>query len=515
MHRTLIRALLAPAVATLAIAAVAPVASSQKLATKSYVDSQNGYEVNPPDKWDIVPVQPNMTELGVLARIESDELFLDLLIVRAPLDPEGQPIGFLKRLGFFYGDEVMKRTTSLEDEIVEIAKLQVHHQQVRVDDLHNANILFDVWAFPLKNATIELVYSIDADDKKAKRWLQTFQRSAKSFEVVEIEALAKPDEHSSYDSILAFHAEEAARTPGWRALPTPSKKYVIKTSSDNQRFLDEVIERLELSRELYERDFPPQVAMDVVSVVRVCATEEEFHRYGQTGGGVAGWYNPGTKELVLYDGKNIDRNMSYAVMSHEAFHQYCHFLFDQSEAHRWFDEGHGDYYGGAEFDRGRAKITPRMPAGLDRLSIIRDMMTQGTYKPIPEHINYSHPEWQSQGPSNVSCYAQSWSLVYFLREGTLGNVSRKVWKDEYAQIIPTYSKTLFEGFQEAYEEARKERMEKAEKDGGTVVLERERPPLGEAKKQEIWKKAIEASWGPIDFEQFEADWVLYVKKYLE
>ena len=58
-----------------------------------------------------------------------------------------------------------------------------------------------------------------------------------------------------------------------------------------------------------------------------------------------------------------DRNSTYAVMTHEAFHQYCFFLFDQSEAHRWFDEGHGDYYGGAKFSGRRAKITSKMPAG--------------------------------------------------------------------------------------------------------------------------------------------------------
>jgi hypothetical protein len=64
---------------------------------------------------------------------------------------------------------------------------------------------------------------------------------------------------------------------------------------------------------------------------------------------------------VLFDAVSVDRNMTYAVMSHEAFHQYCHFLFEQSEAHRWFDEGHGDYYGGVEFKGNKAVITSTMP----------------------------------------------------------------------------------------------------------------------------------------------------------
>jgi hypothetical protein len=205
--------------------------------------------------------------------------------------------------------------------------------------------------------------------------------------------------------------------------------------------------------------------------------------------------------------------MSYAVMTHEAFHQYCFYLFGQSEAHRWFDEGHGDYYGGAKFKGSRATITPKMPGGLDRLSVIREMVRTETYKPVEEHVNYNHGQWQSQGPSNVSCYAQSWSIIYMLRQGMLGKVNRKIWKQEYAEIIPKYVDTLYAGFQMAYEEIREARAGKDDDEGEEEVINRFN--LKPSQKQKIWTAAMEASWGQVDFEQFEEDWLTYIDKHLK
>jgi len=233
-----------------------------------------------------------------------------------------------------------------------------------------------------------------------------------------------------------------------------------------------------------------------------------------------GWFNPGSTELVLYDAKEIDRNMSYAVMTHEAFHQYCHFLFGRSEAHRWFDEGHGDYYGGMKFDGQKPKITVHMPGGLDRPPVIREMLQLDTAKPLAEHLNYNHQQWQNQGPSNVACYAQSWSIVYMLRQGMLGNVNPKVWHKEYAQILPAYIDTLRKGFEQAYS-AEREKRSKGKAGGqdttsaGADVIELDSSDLGPEVIKRIWKEAMDASWGKVDLTQFQEDWKLYVKKFLK
>jgi hypothetical protein len=371
----------------------------------------------------------------------------------------------------------------------------------------------DTWLIEHGASKVGLIATVAEHDKQAKSWLATFERAAKSFEAIAASAESKGTGSTYADRLEAVGAE-AERTPGWRVVPTPSQKFIVTTSCENQKFVEEVIVRLERSREIFEQDYPPPPDFTHVSIVRLCAKEEEFHRYGGTGGGTAGWFNPRTTELVLYDAKEVDRNMSYAVMTHEAFHQYCHFLFGRSEAHRWFDEGLGDYYGGMKFDGQKAKITARMPGGLERLSVIREMLQMETARPLEDHLNFDHAQWQSQGPSNVSCYAQSWSIVYMLRQGMLGNVNPKVWRKEYAAILPSYIETLRAGFAQAYEKERARRT-KGKDAAAAEALELDSSDLGETVVRDIWKDAMAASWGKIDLAQFEEDWKLYVKKFLK
>ena len=73
----------------------------------------------------------------------------------------------------------------------------------------------------------------------------------------------------------------------------PASAISIKPDSDDDKFIDLVIARLEKSRDLFEIDFPPLKPILHVSIVRICAKEETFHSYGGTGGGVAGWVQPG------------------------------------------------------------------------------------------------------------------------------------------------------------------------------------------------------------------------------
>jgi hypothetical protein len=104
-----------------------------------------------------------------------------------------------------------------------------------------------------------------------------------------------------------------------------------------------------------------------------------------------------------------------------------------------------------------------------------------------------------------------------LREGTLGHVSRRQWKDEYAGIIPNYVSTLYAGYQAKYAEILEERKAKAEEEGEELEeedLEITRADLNEEDKEEIWKAAIEASWGQIDLDEFEKNWLQFIQKNL-
>lgn len=500
----------------------------EKLARKSVDCPSEGFKFKPLANFDVIPVDTGRGGDHVL-RMAKDQSTVTVFACGNPEVKDAEKGKSVAKKARRSVESVIaslgKRGLSKKvikdpkvDETVEINGLDVHHLQFSWMAYKDVEVGLDVWTFPLDHADIHICYFLeDGIDKKDAKVLL---RSAKSFDFIDRVTDVEVDTSKrTYASQLAWAEQEAAKTPGWRAIGTPSERFVILTSTDKKAFINTVIERLEVSRDVFERDFPPPAGFDAVSVVRICANQEQFMSFGVVPRGVAGYFSPSSVELVLYDNVEKDRNSTYAVVSHEAFHQYCHFLFNQSEAHRWFDEGSGDYYGGMKIKGGRGKITPKMPAGLDRLGVIREMVRTDSYTPFEDHLNFNHQQWKNHnGPTGVGSYAQSWSIIYMLREGALRNVSRKVWKDEYAEIIPNYVSTLNKGFEDAYEKIRKERIAKAKKRDRELDpddLNVNRFDLDPRDKQKIWKAAMAASWGKIDLEEFEANWKLYVQKFLK
>ncbi len=530
------------ALALLIVLAIGAPVEAQRVSREYYDDAHNGYRFRGPDDWRNIPPQPNELEFGIVCKMEGDEKLLtvsgktystkpELLVIlfrEHEVSTEEPTEGGLrdrvsnerKRMAitdflpkFFGGLRDLDMANPIDTGTVKVQKDLVGQRKTWKGFSGVMEMVIDTFTFPLEKADVCMVFWIPEDHYK--KWGRVFEGCAKSFERTVGTGPIEVVLDGSYKNALAYQTEVVARTPGWRVLPTPSQKYVVVTSSTNTRFIDEVIDRLELSRALFEKDFPADHALEHISVVRICGTEEEFHSYGGTGSGVGGWFSPRTTELVLFDYKDINRNATYAVMSHEAFHQYCHFLFGESEAHRWFDEGLGDYYGGVEFKQGRAEITKKMPAGFDRLGPIKSMVQTGDYAPLRKHLNYTHQEWQNQ--KQGFSYAQSWSIIYMLRQGMLGNVSNKVWKPEYASIIPNYMAALHEGHKKAYAEILAEREAEAQAEG--EVLDEEDRKIGRfdlepERRKLIWKEAMDASWGKVDLREFEENWLTYVKKHL-
>ncbi len=509
-------------------ASAASPAPFQKLARKSIECPSEGFKFRPLGGYDPIPVDTNSGGFDVLRLSKGAETMTVLSVANkeAKKVEKGKSVAKKARpsaesviMGIGYIGLTKKKFKAAEvDETLEIEGLDVHHLLVNWTRDKTEKRGLDIWIYPMDHADIYIVYFLtDEIDKKAAK---VIRNSARSFELIDRVAEVEVDISArTYASQIAWAEQEAAKTPGWRVIGTPSERFVILTSSSKKAFIDNVIERLEVSRDVFEADFAPPEGFNAVSVVRICADQEQFRSFGNVPDGVAGYFSPRSVELVLYDNVEEDRNATYAVISHEAFHQYCHFLFNQSEAHRWFDEGQGDYYGGMKVKGGRGKITPKMPAGLDRLGIARELVRTDTYTPLEDHLNFNHKQWSnSNGKTGVGAYAQSWSIIYMLRQGALRKVSRKVWKDEYAEIIPNYVSSLTKGFEDAYESIRKERIAKAKKKGKELdpsELRVNRFDLDPREKKKIWKAAIAASWGQINLEEFEENWKLYVKKFVK
>jgi hypothetical protein len=551
------RRVLAWFVLSLTLGLLAAPAHAQRAGSKYVEDTTHGFEFKPLKDWAGIPVTQELKASEVIARFSSETIRVKLpnnaiadtkaevylFTFETPDAVTGGEAGGLRsRAGgetrrptieewvprmFDFRDfkEEGLKDPILEPEDEKLKKgLVARHATYGANSPNGYRLVIDCWTIALDDFDLVYLYVLPDQKRDNKKWLKAFESSVKTLRLIEkVAGPKRVSQASSYEDQLAFHKAEAEKTPGWTAVETPTKNYIIKTSSDDKGFIKDVIKRLEASRRVFEQDFPPSQEMDHVSVVRVCKNQGEFSQYGNTRPGVAGYFNPGTTELVLYDNKNQDRRATLAVMSHEAFHQYCYFLFDRSEAHRWFDEGHGDFYGCYEFKGRKATPTAHMPGGLDRYQGAKTLVREEKFKPIFVHINYSHQQWQSQGPSNVSSYEQSWSIIHMLRMGALGKVSRKVWRDEYGEIIPNYIKVLHEGYQEAYAEQRAEleaQLEDLPKSDKTAELriaietQLNRPRVGEERKLLIWKAAMDASWGQVDIEEFEEHWMEFVSNHL-
>lgn len=544
MHFTLRRtALLLPLAALLAVSLGSP-ATAQKVERKEQEFPEHGFKFKNLEDWTRIPLSSDASSIYALRfEQESRGQMLDAgLIVysyeaekavsddgekkddeeegrrRRPRQRQPELLEVLQDtfsgLGTLEGEPTMEEELEIDDLKVVHKRYDWEYEDVFRDGRTKVQPrCLNVYTYALPHATYHFVYYVIYEEFD-RRWERAVETSAESFERIERVVPEEIDiSERDYASQLAWAEQEAARLgDGWAVEGTPSERFVILTHCDDHDFVKEAINRLEVSRDIYEEDFPPPPGFDAVSLVRICKDREEFQKFSGMGGGTAGYFSPQSVELVLFDNVSMNRNSTYAVLSHEAFHQYCHFLFDESEAHRWFDEGHGDYYGGLDIKGRRGKITPRMPGGLDRLPTIREMVSQDKTFPLEEHLNASHGEWQSGG---VPSYCQSWSIIYMLRQGMEKNVSRRYWNKEYADIIPNYTSTLTQGFREAYAEILADMEEQAEKRGkeltpGERKINRFR--LRPDKKEEIWKKAMEASWGQIDLAEFEEKWKAYVEK---
>jgi hypothetical protein len=252
---------------------------------------------------------------------------------------------------------------------------------------------------------------------------------------------------------------EKGKIDGWDVIVSSKKQYVVLYNTDNGRnkvLAQEIARQIELIREqLYEKQFPPSKPITAVSVVRVCGDAKEYHRYGGPGGS-AGYWNSAAEELVFYDAsraKKIDSD-TLAVLYHEAFHQYIYYSAGDIAPHSWFNEGHGDYYSGAQLHGRTFKIEPfRWRTGIIKNAVAhgpREKMevegpdgkkhvqyaADGGYTPLADFVKFTQRQYYSYPGI---CYAQGWSFIYFLREIV---PKKRAYREKWGHILDRYFDTL-------------------------------------------------------------------------
>jgi hypothetical protein len=256
---------------------------------------------------------------------------------------------------------------------------------------------------------------------------------------------------------------EVARSGQWKLHETPHY-FVISNNHDDQ-FIDEALERLEAIRQVFVGFYPPalverlrgaaasarQAALQVpaqaqpaegaeprTSVVRICATREQYRSYGGPEG-TGGYFSARSGELVLFDDKQVrGRDATWSALAHEAFHQFIHESFGELRPHPWYNEGHGDFFGAFEYAHQRFQLARSQ----ERIRCVQDLIREGSAAPLSELVRWSKQEYYGDNPLKLEaaqCYAQGWSLVYFLRTG---KERARGWQPAWDEILDTYLEVL-------------------------------------------------------------------------
>lgn len=287
-------------------------------------------------------------------------------------------------------------------------------------------------------------------DSPRGRLGQTIDRMLASAELLkdgegEIGDSKRRDKHA--DTPERQKALEAAKrniegSRNWSYFTT--ENYIVLYSWDpgqrsgSENFSRRLAKGLERMRKLYMEYYPMREDMKMpYSVFRVCATYSQFQKYGGSPPGVVGWFSPRSKELVVFQGGDSrmrKRGYVETVTYHEGWHQYCNAYFNGAEVHRWFDEGHGDFFG-AHLPGGRY-------IGSDmRYKWVKLMVNKGDFVPFKDIVRWPRSRFYGN-PRTAYFYAQAFGMIDFLRFGH--RMGKRDFDPAWSGILETYRKTMLE-----------------------------------------------------------------------
>ena len=345
---------------------------------------------------------------------------------------------------------------------------------------------------------------------ESKRWAKfeaAFREMSRSFRGVEVEDNRTPlaANASLRDQKRAELEDKISRTPGWKLYE--SANYFIISSNADKAFLDELMQRLEAIRTVYEQDFPASKAkalrdqipltttgaaaatakapdpngppapkadgddgedegddgakkdgkekpkrppppepdfalsqeLSKCSVVRVCKNAEEYHAYGGPPQ-AAGHWDDNARELVIYDDRaNGGKGDTWITLNHEAFHQYIYYFYGNLAPHSWYNEGTGDFYSGYTLKNNRFTLEKN----LWRRDTIKEAIRSDKFVPLRELMRFSQKEYYGRNKLQAHpavCYAEGWSLIWFLRTGKKNRA--KGWDPKWDTLLDDYLKAL-------------------------------------------------------------------------
>jgi len=348
-----------------------------------------------------------------------------------------------------------------------------------IDEIDCAFVAYEYKLKP--DLDVVAVFFGPGDEKHWSKYESPCDAMGKSFKTVEVAAGATPAARSAAprDQRRAELEKEIAKSQGWMLYETPNY-FVISAKNDDREFIKELMDRLEAIHSVYEEKYPVALAMEMrelvkkreaaappdpkdekkpgepdvtvagtavdpaalasCSVVRVCKDHEQYSSYGGPPNS-AGYWSSNQHELVIFDDQgNGGRRNTWAVINHEAFHQYIYYFFGELAPHSWYNEGTGDFFSGYQYEH--KKFTLKAFDWRERT--IQENINKGTFVPLKTLVRYTQAEYYGNnklGLGGGENYAQGWSFIYFLRTGAK---SSKCWNPAWNTILDVYLRTLVE-----------------------------------------------------------------------
>jgi hypothetical protein len=281
--------------------------------------------------------------------------------------------------------------------------------------------------------------------------------------------------------------------PGWAYFQTKNYLLVYDQAVKPDRVKTIAVQIEAIRKDVYEVLFPPDRPVTAISVVRICKDKVQYMSYGGPPSS-AGYWMWEAQELVFYEDVGAKKD-SLRVLNHEAFHQFIFYSVGSIAPHDWFNEGHGDFFAGFNFNS-NGKFVPARFAW--RQGEIKGAIGTKKYIPLQIFLQYTHEQYY--GPLMGQNYAQGWSVIWFLR-----TQQNPEWKG----LLETYFTTL-KG--EVSKWVNDEIAAKKAKNDGSYTDDwkpGKTPPDIEKSSQRNAYNAVFGSWDAKKWDRFEKEWKEY------
>jgi hypothetical protein len=328
---------------------------------------------------------------------------------------------------------------------------------------------------------------------------------ARSLRRIEVKGAAYETKDPYKDSALPMIAKRrlvrSRLEKGWNAYDTEHFILISDMVSNtyNRRLLRDMLTDLEVMRKEYEKHFPPLQEVTAVSTVRVCNSYEGYLRYSKKPG-TGGYWHPIAEELVLFNPSKTVKKAAWmkkvtpvAILYHEAMHQYFHYSNGNVPPASWFNEGYGEYFGGAQVDRFGKRIRT-IEKNAFRWGVVKKHRKDKKWPKLEKMLKATQRQFYNRKFVSQN-YAFGWAFCYFLE---LERHKRPQERNEQWAAIPErYIKNL----RAAAAHYKKSLPEDAPKGG---ILRFAIP---------IQKRAFENTFNDIDLAKLEAAWIEAIKSW--